>query len=69
MEIVNKHFPGANVVDMPGDFESKFTACFPDATDFHKMKAKQIYTKSLFRDNLMVLNTESKIIEDICAVI
>lgn len=54
---------------MPGDFDAKFAAAFPDASEHTKVKASQIHTKSLFRNHLLVLDTESKMVQDVATTV
>lgn len=63
--VMAENFPNGNVVPLDADFGAKFAAANPDASDFTKVKAQQIYSKSKLRHCLMVMGTETKIVEDV----
>jgi len=67
--VMAENFPGAKVCPMDSDFAAKFASAHPDASDFTKQRAQQIYSKSQIRHSLWVMGTESKIIEDVVGVL
>lgn len=67
--IMVETFGDAKLVDMCPEFKAKFAEAHKDADDHYKMKAAQIYEKSMVRHALIVLGKDTKIIEDVNAVI
>lgn len=67
-EIVNAHFPGAKSFDVNAEFEAKFASAHPDASAFTKEKASYINQITHIRHSLLVLKTDTKIVEDVAGV-
>jgi len=64
-EILDKHFPGIEVVEIVDEMTKTIAEANADADDFTKLKMEQLYRRSRLRHSLALLSNETKIAEGV----